>query len=76
MLAVPVPFVNLWDMNGVSFAGAVACLAGVLTLLGFLIATVRRGPARAPGGPGERAEGSYVFCLSLALWSEGAPRRG
>ena len=57
VLAVTFPFVNLWDMNGVSFAGAVACLAGVLTLLGFLIATVRRGPARAHGGNGERTDG-------------------
>ena len=30
VLAVTFPFVNLWDMNGVSFAGAVACLAGVV----------------------------------------------
>lgn len=41
------PFVTMWDMNGVSFAGTAACLAGVLTLLAFLVSTIRRGPDRA-----------------------------
>lgn len=40
------PCVDMWNMNGVSFAGAAACSAGVLALLCFLAATVRRGPAR------------------------------
>lgn len=31
-----------WDMNGVSFAGAGACLLGVLILLGFLFHTAHR----------------------------------
>lgn len=45
---IPLTFacVNAWDMNGVSFAGAGACLLGVLVLLGFLVHTVRRGPDR------------------------------
>ncbi|CAK7051951.1 MAG: hypothetical protein PEGG_02196 [Paraeggerthella hongkongensis] len=37
------PFVDWWDMNGVSFAGAGACLVGVLILLLFLVSMVRRG---------------------------------
>lgn len=43
---VPLSFVcvNTWDMNGVSFAGAGACMLGVLVLLCFLIQTVGRGP--------------------------------
>lgn len=43
---IPLTFVcvNVWDMNGVSFAGAGACLLGVFMLLGFLVHTVRRGP--------------------------------
>ena len=51
--AIPLTFVcvNVWDMNGVSFAGAGACLLGVLMLLVFLIRTVRRGP-----GPLERRD--------------------
>lgn len=44
------PFVNWWDMNGVSFAGAGACLVGVLVLLLFLVSTVRRGPNYARFG--------------------------
>lgn len=50
---VPLTFicVNTWDMNGVSFAGAGACLLGVLMLLVFLVHAVRRGP-----GPLERKE--------------------
>lgn len=45
---IPLTFacVDAWDMNGVSFAGAGACLLGVLVLLGFLVHTVRRGPDR------------------------------
>lgn len=51
------PFVNLWDMNGVSFAGTVACFAGVITLLAFLAATIRRGPGRKRRKKEEGAEG-------------------
>lgn len=46
LAVVPLSFVcvNTWDMNGVSFAGAGACMLGVLVLLCFLVQTVRRGP--------------------------------
>lgn len=50
------PFVNLWGMNGVSFAGTTACLTGMLVLLGFLVATVRRGPDRVFRSDGGREE--------------------
>ena len=48
LAVIPLTFVcvGVWDMNGVSFAGAGACMLGVLTLLGFLVDTVRRGPGR------------------------------
>ena len=54
---IPLTFlcVNTWDMNGVSFAGAGACLLGVLMLLVFLVHVVRRGP-----GPLERREPTLV----------------
>ena len=41
---VPLTFVcvDMWDMNGVSFAGAGACMAGVLVLLGFLVGSIKR----------------------------------
>lgn len=50
---IPLTFfcVNTWDMNGVSFAGAGACLVGVLLLLVFLVQAVGRCPA--PRGSGE-----------------------
>ncbi len=46
LAVVPLTFlcVNAWDMNGVSFAGAGACLLGVLMLLFFLVRSIRRGP--------------------------------
>lgn len=46
LAVIPLTFmcVDVWDMNGVSFAGAGACLLGVLMLLGFLVHVVRRGP--------------------------------
>ena len=46
LAVIPLTFVcvNIWDMNGVSFAGAGACVLGVLVLLLFLIQAVRRGP--------------------------------
>lgn len=48
LAVIPLTFicVSIWDMNGVSFAGAGACMLGVLILLGFLVDTVRRGPGR------------------------------
>lgn len=57
LAVVPLTFicVNTWDMNGVSFAGAGACLLGVLMLLVFLVYVVRRGP-----GPLERREPTLV----------------
>ena len=45
-------------MNGVSFAGAGACMLGVLILLGFLVDTVRRGPGRLARRDAEIEEGS------------------
>lgn len=48
------PFVNQWNMNGVSFAGIVACLIGVLVLLTFLLRTIRREPAPACDDTGSR----------------------
>ena len=53
LAVIPLTFmcVDVWDMNGVSFAGAGACLLGVLMLLGFLVHVVHRGP-----GPLERRE--------------------
>ena len=46
LAVVPLSFVcvNTWDMNGVSFAGAGACMLGVFVLFCFLVQTVRRGP--------------------------------
>ncbi len=43
---IPLSFVcvDTWGMNGVSFAGSIACLAGVALLLIFLIRAVRRNP--------------------------------
>ena len=44
ILVVPLtfPFIDSWGMNGVSFAGTFACLAGVLILAVFLVAMLRR----------------------------------
>lgn len=43
---IPLSFVcvNTWDMNGVSFAGAGACLIGVLMLLGCVIKMLGKCP--------------------------------
>lgn len=48
---VPLSFacVGLWDMNGVSFASAAACFVGVLLLLMFLAADMRKCKVRACG---------------------------
>lgn len=48
---VPLSFacVDVWDMNGVSFAGAGACLVGVVLLTAFLVATLRHTPAPKRG---------------------------
>lgn len=47
---VPLSFlcVDVWDMNGVSFAGAGACVVGVAVLAAFLARRVRRMPAARP----------------------------
>lgn len=44
---VPLSFfcVDVWDMNGVSFAGTIACAIGVALLLAFLIREIKRCPA-------------------------------
>lgn len=63
LAVVPLTFlcVNVWDMNGVSFAGAGACLLGVLMLLFFLVRSIRRGPGalerRDPIGSSEETMG-------------------
>ena len=46
LAVIPLTFlcVDRWDMNGVSFAGAGACLAGVAILLFFLVKVVKKGP--------------------------------
>ena len=43
---LPLTFVcvRAWDMNGVSFAGAGACMVGVLVLAAYLTHAVRTGP--------------------------------
>lgn len=43
---IPLTFacVNVWDMNGVSFAGTGACCLGVLVLLACLVRVIRKGP--------------------------------
>lgn len=48
---VPLSFacVGLWDMNGVSFASAAACFVGVLLLLMFLAADMRKCKVRVCG---------------------------
>ena len=57
---IPLTFlcVNTWDMNGVSFAGAGACLLGVAMLLAFLIHTVRKGPDKLSRVGGSDADGA------------------
>ena len=46
LAVIPLSFacINVWDINGVSFASAGACMLGVLVLVGFLIRMVMRGP--------------------------------
>lgn len=46
VVVIPLSFlcVDLWDMNGVSFAGAAACFVGVLILFFFLIRRIRKSP--------------------------------
>lgn len=43
LVVIPLSFicVNMWDMNGVSFAGASACFVGVCVLLAFLVRRMR-----------------------------------
>lgn len=38
--------VNIWDMNGVSFAGSGACILGVIVLAFFLAHALKGGPRR------------------------------
>ena len=38
--------VNIWDMNGVSFAGSGACILGVIVLAFFLAHALKDGPRR------------------------------
>lgn len=46
LTVIPLSFacINVWDINGVSFASAGACMLGVLVLVGFLIRMIMRGP--------------------------------
>ena len=46
LAVIPLSFacINVWDINGVSFASAGACMLGVLVLVGFLIRMIMRGP--------------------------------
>lgn len=55
LAVIPLTFfcVDRWDMNGVSFAGAGACLAGVAILLFFLMKVVKKGPDHIIGAEGE-----------------------
>lgn len=41
VLPLSVVCVNIWDMNGVSFAGATACIVGVVVLLFFLLRDIK-----------------------------------
>lgn len=58
LAVIPLTFlcVDRWDMNGVSFAGAGACLAGVAILLLFLVKVVKKGPDHIIGCAGEAAK--------------------
>ena len=42
VLPLSVLCVDTWDMNGVSFAGAAACLAGVIVLGVFLVIDIAK----------------------------------
>ena len=48
LAVIPLTFVcvDTWGMNGVSFAGAGACLVGVAILFGFMLRVVKKGPDR------------------------------
>jgi O-antigen/teichoic acid export membrane protein len=58
LAVIPLTFlcVDRWDMNGVSFAGAGACLAGVAILLLFLVKVVKKGPDHIIACAGEAAK--------------------
>ncbi len=78
---VPLTFlcVNTWNMNGVSFAGAGACLVGVAILLVFLVRTVGRGPhplaVRRGGAPAADAPaGGEGASDAAAAYEEGVSR--
>ncbi len=50
--------VNIWDMNGVSFAGTVACACGVIALFAFIYRDIIRQRSRASGtGAAQLKEG-------------------
>ncbi len=75
---VPLTFwcVNTWDMNGVSFAGAGACLIGVALLLVALARELRIGPdpLAMRGGDGEETAGEQGFGgLEDPAVDEGSP---
>ena len=57
---IPLTFVcvTVWDMNGVSFAGIGACLAGVAVLSFFLARVLRKGPDEivVPNGESKNTE--------------------
>lgn len=42
VLPLSVVCVDLWGMNGVSFAGAIACAVGVAVLLAFLVVDIKK----------------------------------
>ncbi len=44
------PFVRIWDMNGVSFAGMAACALGAGVLLLFIVRKLRKFPAGSEEG--------------------------
>ena len=49
VLALSIPMINIFGLNGVSFAGALACVAGVLVLLVFLFVHLRNFPVVEKG---------------------------
>lgn len=57
VLPLSILCVNLWDMNGVSFAGAAACLCGVAVLLVYLSRELRQRRQVISDGAEGTAEG-------------------
>lgn len=58
LAVIPLSFVcvDVWDMNGVSFAGAGACAIGVAVLAAFLVRRVRKAPKPCAGEPADVAD--------------------